>query len=160
MRQSSHAIREAKSPNARRPQTDAQVLEAAHRLVELYLVYLREHETGNDIFDTRELPNSKEALVNAFRVVIATENRPNVRALLVNAGMTLAQFQDNIGEPLPLRPVPDATGRRQCTNGKLEAARAQKFDRMLIRLGEERARLGDIFQTALRIAEKKPIHHA
>jgi hypothetical protein len=160
MRQSSHAIREAKSEKTQRPQSDAQILEAAHRLVELYLVYLREHETGNDIFDTRELPTSKEDLVNAFRVVIATENRPNVRALLVKAGMTLAQFQDNIGEPLPVRPVADLNGRRQSANGRIETARVRKFDRVLIRLGEERVRLGDIFQSALRIAEKKPIHHA
>ncbi|TDK35054.1 hypothetical protein E2F50_12350 [Rhizobium deserti] len=160
MRQSSHANREAKNEKVSRPQSDAQILEAAHRLVELYLVYLREHETGNDIFDTRELPTSKDALVNAFRVVIATENRPNVRALLVKAGMTLAQFQDNIGEPLPVRPVADVNGRRQCSNGRIGTGRIRKFDRVLIQLDEERVRLGDIFQSALRMAENKPVHHA
>jgi hypothetical protein len=145
--------------HASNPQNDAEVLQAAHQLVELYLLFLREQGPGHDLFDTRELPASKEALVNAFRVVIATEHRPNVRALLVKAGMTLAQFQENIGDPLTLKPLP-ATSRRQAASGRIDIARIRKFDRALLRLGEERVRLSHVFQNAARIAEGKPFHHA
>jgi hypothetical protein len=142
------------------PQTDAEILEAAHRLVELYLVYLREHDTGNDLFDTRDLPASKAFLVNAFGVVIATENRPGMRAHLVESGLTLAQFQDNIGEPVKVTPIPQINGRRGFRNSRVNIAQMRKFDRALLRVGEERVRLGNMFQNALRIAEKKPVHHA
>jgi hypothetical protein len=143
-----------------RPRTDAELLQSAHGQVEIYLVYLREHETRNDLFDTRELPISKESLINAFRVVIATENRPSVRALLIKAGMTLAQFQDNIGEPMVIRPVTEPVRQRSNSQNKPDPAKARQFDRALLRLGEERMRLGFVFQSAQNIAEKRPFYHA
>ena len=160
MRRSPHGMPEAIAPSARGSQTDAEVLEGAHRLVELYLAYLREHETGIAIFDTRELPSSKEGIVTAFRVVIATENRAEIRASLVKAGMTLAHFHDNIGEPLTVMPLPEPTRRRHCASAKPTTASMRKYDRLCAQLDEERIRLGDIFQNALRIAQKKPFHHA
>jgi len=140
-------------------QSDAQVLHAAHHLVEVYLIYLRENETGSDVFDTRELPALKESLVNAFRVVIATESRPGVRALLVKAGMTLAQFHENIGPRMSVTPVA-RQGNSYDRHWKPEPNQIRKFDRALMRLGEERARLTQVFHQATQIAEKKPVHHA
>lgn len=137
--------------------TDAEVLQAAHRLVEIYLVYLRQHETGNDLFDARELPALKEALVNAFRVVIATESRPKVRALLVKAGMTLAQFQENIGRPMIIRPILPASARRRDAADRQDVMTLRRFDHALLRLGEERVRLGHVFQSAINIAENRAI---
>lgn len=139
--------------------SDAQLLDAAHRLVDVYLVYLREHETGSDVFDTRELPASKEALLNAFRVVIATESRPGVRKLLVKAGMTLAQFQDDIGPRMSLQPVQT---RAKFYDGHRppQPVQVRRFDEALTRLGEERIRLSRIFQHASDIAENKPVYHA
>ncbi len=140
-------------------ESDAQVLHAAHHLVDVYLIYLREHDTGSDLFDTRELPVSKEALLNAFRVVIATESRPGVRALLIKAGMTLAQFQENVGPRMSVQP---AQLRTELHDGRHrpEPGQIRRFDRALTRLGEERSRLVQIFQHAAEIAEKKPFHHA
>jgi hypothetical protein len=145
--------------NASKRASDADLLQAAHHLVEVYLVYLRQHETVNNIFDTRELPAAKDALINAFRVVIATENRPNVRALLVKAGMTLAHFQDNIGEPLPVRPIP-GPAKLQAARGRIDIARIRKIDRAILRLWEERTYLETIFQKASKLAEGKPFYHA
>lgn len=139
--------------------TDAQLLQAAHHLVDIYLVYLREHETGSDLFDTRELPVSKGSLINAFRVVIATESRTGVRALLVKAGMTLAQFQENIGPRMSVSPAhakgARSEGYRQPTPGQI-----QQFDLALARLGEDRTRLVQMFRHAADVAEHKPVYNA
>jgi carbamoylphosphate synthase large subunit len=138
---------------------DAGILEAAHRVVETYLVFLREHETDNNVFDTAELPAPKEALVNAFRVVIATENRAHTRSLMIKAGLTLAQFQDNIGSPLLVRPTTPA--RQQGSGrGRIDIANIRKVDRAILRLGEERVRLAHVFQKAARLAEGKLFYHA
>jgi hypothetical protein len=142
-----------------RHETDAQVLQAAHHLVEVFLLFLREHEMGSDLLDTQELPASKKALVNAFRVVIATESRPGARALLVKAGMTLAQFQDDIGPRMSVTPV-DANNHRNDRHWTPEPGQIRRFDRALTRLGEERTQLSQVFQQAIRMAEKKPTHHA
>ena len=154
-----NSTRSAGNNSDRRYQSDAQVLHAAHHLVEVYLVYLREHETGSDVFDAQELPASKDALINAFRVVIATESRPGVRTLLMKAGMTLAQFQENIGPRMSVKPAPMRSdlhdGQQQ-----VDPSQLRKFDHALHRLGEERARLVQVFQHASQIAEKKPVHHA
>lgn len=75
---------------------DAETLEAAHRLVEIYLIYLREHETAGGMIDANDLPAAKEAIVNAFRVVIATESRAPVRTMMMDAGMTLARVRETM----------------------------------------------------------------
>jgi hypothetical protein len=139
--------------------TDAQLLQTAHRLVDIYLVYLREHETGSDLFDTRELPVSKGSLINAFRVVIATESRSGVRALLVKAGMTLAQFQENIGPRMSFKP---ASSNDKARDGRWrpDPGQIRRFDHALMRHGEERTRLVRMFRHAADIAEHKPIHDA
>lgn len=157
-------------PSGSIPRTDAQLLQAAHRLVEIYLMHLRQNQTGSDVHDTRELPASKDALVNAFRIVIATEARPNVRSLLLRAGLTLAQFQDDVGMPLTIRPAAKpaheqdadqrATARPSDSASSCDTGKIRQFDRALLRLSEDRTRLGDVFQEAVRIAEKRPHHHA
>lgn len=133
--------------------TDAQLLQAAHHLVDVYLVYLREHETGSDLFDTCELPASKGSLINAFRVVIATESRSGVRALLVRAGMTLAQFQENIGPRMSVTPAKTKPDGRQW---RPDPSQIRRFDQALLRHGEDRTRLVRMFRHATDIAEHKP----
>jgi hypothetical protein len=139
--------------------TDAQVLHAANHLVEIYLVYLRENETGSDMFDAQELPASKAALINAFRVVIATESRPDIRALLTRAGMTLAQFQDNIGPRMSVTPVRDENAPYD-RHWRPDPRQIRRFEQALTRLGKERERLTQVFHHASQIAERKPAHHA
>lgn len=147
-------------------ETDAQLLQAAHHLVDIFLVYLREHDTGSDLFDTEELPAAKEGLINAFRVVIATESRPGVRALLIKAGMALAQFQENIGPRMSVRSVERQNTGATHNRYRREAPRhpgdgaLRRFDRALMRLGEDRTRLVQVFRQAADIAEDKPVHHA
>ncbi len=139
--------------------TDAQLLQAAHHLVDVYLMYLREHATGSDLFDTCELPASKGSLINAFRVVIATESRPGVRALLVKAGVTLAQFQENIGPRMSVTPV-DVKQRPSDGRWQPNQNQIRRFDHALMRLGEDRTRLAQMFRQAVDIAEDRPVHNA
>ncbi|AYC99726.1 hypothetical protein [Neorhizobium sp. NCHU2750] len=143
--------------------TDAQLLQAAHHLVDLFLIHIREHEMGGDLFDTEELPVGKEALINAFRVVIATESRPGVRALLVKAGMRLAQFQDNVGPRISVRPAIHGfraqAGQTQAGNAgsrRPAASELRRFDKALMQLGKDQNRLVHIFRHASEIAEHKP----
>lgn len=147
--------------------TDAQLLQAAHHLVDIFLIHLREHEMGGDLFDTEELPADKEALINAFRVVIATESRAGVRSLLVKAGMRLAQFQDNVGPRISVRPAvrsfgPDKDQTQADTTGSRRSAAHDlyRFDKALKRLGKDQNRLVQIFRNASEIAERKPRHDA
>ena len=145
--------------NGRDFESDAQLLQAAHHLVDVYLMYLREHETGSDLYDTRELPASKGSLINAFRVVIATESRSGVRALLVKAGMTLAHFQDNIGQRMSFAPA-KPTQKPSDGRWRPEPGQIRRLDRALMRHGEDRTKLVNIFRHAADIAEHKPVHDA
>jgi hypothetical protein len=146
--------------NSPRLPSDADVLEAAHHLVDVYLAVLREHEVTGCVLDACELPAARESFVNAFRVVIATENRPNVRALLVKTGLTLAQFQDNIGDPLAVQPEARPTGRSSASRNRADPARIRKINRAMLELGQEQLRLGHVFETAAKIAGGKLFHHA
>ena len=146
--------------NSARLSSDADVLEAAHHLVDVYLAFLREHEITGCMLDTCELPAAKDSFVNAFRVVIATENRPNMRALLVKTGLTLAQFQDNIGEPLTVQPEARPAGRSSTSRNRADPARIRKINRAIVELAQEQLRLGHVFETAAKIAGGKLFHHA
>ncbi len=139
--------------------TDASVLEAAHRLVDAFLIFLREHETGDSVFDASELPATKDALINAFRVVIATENRVHIRSGMIKTGMMLAQFQENVGAPLLVRPMPDSR-RPANARSRVDIATVRKVDRVILKLGEDRIRLAQVFHKASKLAEGKVFHDA
>jgi hypothetical protein len=131
--------------------SDAETLAAAHQLVDLYLTYLREHETDGGLFDVHDLPAPKDAIINAFRVVIATEIRASVRGLMMTAGMTLARFQDEASYARDVR-QPLRPGSRKLS-WWMKDAKIRRSDRTLRQVGEESARLETIFRHAMTMAE-------
>lgn len=137
--------------------SDAETLAAAHRLVDAYLTYLREHDTGggasDNLLDAHDLPAAKDAIINAFRVVIATESRSAVRGLMVQAGMTLALFQENMDAILAPRQAPSRQGERSSSRPGI--AKADDLAQVMRRVGEERAHLAAIFRQAAGMAEER-----
>ena len=85
--------------------SDAQILDYADDLVDLFLTFVRREDISGDVLDVKRLPAKKMTLISAFRLAIATEPNPQVRQGLVAAGLLLAHFQENIGERMSLHPV-------------------------------------------------------
>lgn len=129
------------SPDSRH----AIALEAANDAVSEFVRFVRDNNVGNDLVDEIELPIPKPMLVEAFTRVIAAEDRPDIRALLVKAGLTLSQYHVGLGERIKVRPVPADT-RCQPSNPSL----ARKFARTLLQTATERTRLTEIYHTALK----------
>jgi hypothetical protein len=146
--------------NRARLPSDADVLEAAHRLADRYLAFLRELEITDHVMDVRELPASKESIANAFCVVIATEHRPNVRLLLVKAGVTLARFQENIGDPLMVHLEAEPPVRQPASRHRVDHARIRKINRALLELGQDELQLRHAFDKAAKLAGGRLFHHA
>ncbi|WP_086999804.1 hypothetical protein [Rhizobium sullae] len=115
---------------------DTEILEAAHNLVDQYLVFSEEEQVGNDLVDEIELPVPKPVLIKSFGLVIAAEHRPHIRAPLIKAGMTLAQYCDDLGPRIRLKPTtphgrPPAARSRECEHRlqkKLAAVAAERID--------------------------------
>ncbi|MBO9198275.1 hypothetical protein J5277_29535 [Rhizobium sp. 16-449-1b] len=120
-------------------------LAAANDAVSEFVRFVRDSNVGNDLVDEVELPIPKSMLVEAFTHVIAAEVRPDIRALLVKAGLTLSQYHIGLGERIKVRPIPTDT-RRQPSNPFL----ARKFACALLLTATERTRLTEIYNTALR----------
>ena len=120
-------------------------LAAANDAVSEFVRFVRDSNVGNDLVDEVELPIPKSVLVEAFTHVIAAEVRPDIRALLVKAGLTLSQYHIGLGERIKVRPIPTDI-RRQPSNPSL----ARKFACALLLTATERTRLTEIYNTALR----------
>jgi hypothetical protein len=138
--------------NNRKP-SHAEVLRNAQFLVDRFLVYLRNENVDHDILDTDELPAEKEALVNAFRLLIATESREDVRDKLLKVGLRLACFQPYIGERMSLQPVP-ADSMRSAEQVKRDMERHRdeiaRFDRAFEAAASERQQLYRMFIASTR----------
>lgn len=130
--------------------SDADVLEAAGELVEAFLSAIRDQVPRHDILDTDLLPSSKDSMVNGFRLVIVTESRENVRRRLVAAGKVLAQFQDDVGARIVLRPASENS--KQATAG---SAAALHIEQLLISLEMDQKRLAELFEDADRTAARR-----
>jgi hypothetical protein len=135
--------------------TDAEVLLEARNLVEQYVDYLHDNPIGNDIVDVSDLPCPRDTLVTCFRLMIATEYRQEVREHLMSAGLTLSQFQEDIGERMSLEPIEPENA------ATLEQLRAltlryrhylEKFDVAYRAIAPERARLEALYRHAMAMA--------
>lgn len=120
-------------------------LDAANDAVSEFVRFVRDNNIGNDLIDEIELPIPKHLLIEAFTHVIAVENRPDIRALLVKAGLTLSQYHVGLGERIKVRPIP-ADQRCQSSNPSL----ARKFACALLLTATERTRLTEIYRNALK----------
>ncbi|WP_087006015.1 hypothetical protein [Rhizobium sullae] len=123
---------------------DTETLKAARDLVDQYLVFAEEAQVGNDIVDEIELPVPRPVLIKSFGLVIAAEHRPQIRTLLVKAGMALAQYCDDLGPRIRLKPA--------TPHGRPPAARSREFERRLEKklaaVAAERINLGVFYRRA------------
>ncbi|WP_439632201.1 hypothetical protein [Shinella sp.] len=129
--------------------SDTEILAKAHDLVETFLTFLRLERPKNDILDARCLPASKSSLISAFRLVIATEPRGDVRRALSSAGHTLAQFQDRVGMRISVSPACAANVDPTHTTA------ANLLEEVLRQVDEDTRRLRDLLGKASSIAESR-----
>ena len=125
---------------------DVWTLEAAHETVNDYLRFVRDTVVGNDLVDEIELPLPKPIIVEAFRNVIAAEDRREMRVLLMKAALTLSQYHVRLGERIRIKAA-TTSGRRLQADSRF----AQKFSRTLEATAAERLRLTELFQSALKL---------
>ncbi|CDM61137.1 hypothetical protein LPU83_pLPU83c_0575 (plasmid) [Rhizobium favelukesii] len=114
----------------------------ANHLIDEFLLFMKEDEIGNDLIDEIELPVQKNALVEAFRIAIAAERQPTVRALLIKAGMTLAQFRIGLGNRIRLTPLTPHGRSPQLRSCAFE----RRLERILIATAEERVHLCEFYR--------------
>jgi hypothetical protein len=120
-------------------------LAAANELVNAYLYFVKDADIGNDFVDEIELPYAKPILIDAFRHAIAAETQSDIRTLLIKAGMTLAQYHNNLGERIRVRPV-TRSGRAQLSRNR---GWEKRFEKMLIAAADERVRLSEVYRLAM-----------
>ena len=122
-------------------------LRAANEAVSEFIRFVRDTNAGTDLVDEIELPLPKPVLIEAFKRVIVAEERPQMRALLLKAGLMLSHYHIGLGERIKLTPI--ASRRR----GKSEDPRLEvKFTRLLLFTAAEKSRLTKVYQKALKRA--------
>jgi len=138
--------------------SDADVLSEARDLVDQFLLYLKYADIVLDIIDLDDLPFRKPLLINAVRLLIATEPSAISRQQLRKVGLILASFQENIGERMSMRPLPVEN---RVSEGEVQAMMTKhrqlimRFDRAFAAMATERLRLDELFQLSIKIAERR-----
>ena len=124
---------------------EAWVLHAANEAVSEFVRFVRDNSVGNDLVDEIELPLPKPILIEAFKRVIVAEQRPEMRALLLKAGLMLSHYHVGLGERIKVTP---AASNRKVKSGdrRLEL----KFKRTLLYTAAEKSRLAKVYQEALK----------
>lgn len=110
-----------------------------------------------EVRDERELPAPKAVMVEAFRMVLTIEKRPDWRNAFYDAGLKLAYFWPDIGAerlrlPDGLFPHPAAaTGaaRPGATDKRQSKAKIEAFSAAFARVGPEHDRIAEIFDAAI-----------
>ncbi len=141
--------------------SDAEILDQAELLVDDFLAFMRREEIWNDILDVNTLPTSKTTLVNAFRLVIATELRPDYRRQLARAGLMLARFHRDIGPRMSLIPVcPNDTPWHTTPDMTVEEQQAylDRFDSAYALVTSDLKRLGGLFEASIDLATRREMH--
>ncbi|WFS00286.1 hypothetical protein [Rhizobium tumorigenes] len=139
-------------------QSDADTLREARDLVDQYLHYLKLADLGLDVVDIDDLPFRKQLLVSAVRLLIATESSATTRQQLRKVGLTLASFQDDIGQRMTMRPLPSEERMREeelQAEVKKHRHLIARFDRAFAAMASERVRLDELFQQSMRMAERR-----
>jgi hypothetical protein len=139
------------------PPSSAQLLREAQYMVDRFLFYVRNADIAQDIIDTNDLPDTKTALINACRLLIAAEKRPQMRARLIKVGLMLASFQPAIGERISMRPV---TGASTLSDDELQREMTrnrdalERMDAAFAACASERLHLFDLFRRAAEMAAR------
>jgi len=139
-------------------QGDAEVLREARDLVDQFLRYLKFAHLGLDVVDIGDLPFRKPLLVSAIRLLIANENSQTTRQQLRKVGLSLASYQENVGERMTIRPAgAEASMSEEALQALMQKHRHQiaRIDRAFALMAAERTRLDDLFQESVRVAERR-----
>ena len=110
-----------------------------------------------EVRDELELPAPKAVMIEAFRMVLAIEKRPDWRNAFYDAGLKLAYFWPDIGAerlrlpdglfqhpPKPSAAVKPGTAAKRQSKEKIEA-----FSAAFARVGPEQDRIAEIFDAAI-----------
>ncbi|UFS81533.1 MULTISPECIES: hypothetical protein [Rhizobium] len=101
----------AKSDLTGLSQHDQEMYADARKCVDWFIDYLGDDGIFGEIRDERELAAPRNALVNAFRVLLTIETNEKVREPLLHLGLLLSHFQPGVGaHPLRMLPVKSAEG--------------------------------------------------
>jgi len=139
-------------------QTDADILGEARDLVDQFLLYLKDADLGLDVVDLEDLPFRKPLLISAVRLLIATESSQTTRQQLRKVGLTLASFQEDIGQRMSMRPLPLESRMSQSDLQALMTKhrdQIMRFDHAFAAMAAERVRLDELFQLSMRMAERR-----
>jgi hypothetical protein len=120
-------------------------LERAQQFIDEFLVFVKANDVCHDVIDEIELPAPKSLLVSAFCVVIAAERRPDIRSLLIKAGITLAQYRPGLGPRIRVTPG-SPRWRSEPTMSKVHSRR---LEQTLLRVAEERVQLAETYLRAV-----------
>jgi len=120
-------------------------LERAQQFIDEFLVFVKANDVCHDVIDEIELPAPKSLLVSAFCVVIAAERRPDIRSLLIKAGITLAQYRPGLGPRIRVTPG-SPRWRSEPTMSKVHGRR---LEQTLLRVAEERVQLAETYLRAV-----------
>ncbi len=121
-------------------------LDRAQQFVEEFLFFVKANDVGNDIMDEIELPVSKSLLIDAFSIVIVAERRPDVRNLLIKAGITLAQYRPGLGPRIRMSPGSPKWRVEPSISRRL----ALHLKRTLSTVASERIQLAETYLLAIR----------
>lgn len=136
---------------------DEKALASALALILHYTNSLAADQPDLEVRDELELPASKSAMIEAFRLVLLVETRAEWRNAFYTAGLKLAYFWPGIGaDRLKL---PDGLFQRAVAMDEPEEDRfarfrqseqeIQTFSAAFAKVGPERDRIADIFDAAI-----------
>ncbi len=120
-------------------------LERAQQFIDEFLVFVKANDVCHDVIDEIELPAPKSLLVSAFCVVIAAERRPDIRSLLIKAGITLAQYRPGLGPRIRVTPGSP----RWRSEPTMSTVHARRLEQTLLRVAEERVQLAETYLRAV-----------
>ncbi|MBB3595908.1 hypothetical protein FHX08_006328 [Rhizobium sp. BK529] len=125
---------------------DSASLDRAQECVDEFLLFVKANDIGSDIIDEIELPVPKGFLIGAFSIVIAAERRPDVRNLLIKAGVSLAQYRPGLGPRIRIRPGSP----RWRPEPSMAKGAALRLERTLDSVAWERVQLAEAYLGVIR----------
>lgn len=120
-------------------------LDRAHQFVNEFLIFVKETDAGDDVIDEIELPLPRPLLVRAFSTVIAAERRPDIKSLLIKAGIMLAHYRPSLGPRIRVRPGSPQRRPEPAISKRL----AQRLERTMLAVAEDRVRLAETYLRAI-----------
>jgi hypothetical protein len=128
-------------------------LPGARALVIRFLADLRDRPIGHDILDAQELPASRAEMIEAFRLLIASEPRFRIREQLKLVGALLAQYQEGVGPRLQVQAAPPSDAPEPPLPDMLAV---QRIERALSAVEPDRLRILRLFDRASEQARTAP----